>query len=73
MTTSERLFGGSGATRMANTRIAGYLGKSESTIRRWRKDPDQIPWGDMKQLIALNSISEHDLMRMAREKVREKK
>lgn len=68
MVTAERLFGGQGATRLNNTRVATYLGRNESTIRRWRKNPDLIPWGDMKRLIALNQISEKDLMKMARER-----
>ena len=68
MVTAERLFGGQGATSLTNTRVARHLGRSESTIRRWRKDPNLIPWGDMKRLIALNQISEKDLMKMARER-----
>ena len=68
MTASERLFGGKDADRLANTRVARYLGRSESTIRRWRKDVNQIPWGDMKRLIALNEIDKETLIKMAREK-----
>lgn len=67
MTTVELLFG----TKLCpvnSAEMAKIAGVDKSTICRWRKNPDSIPWNKMKILIKARGLSGDEVMKMARER-----
>lgn len=67
MTTAEILFG----TKLCpvnKAEMARLVGVNQSTVSRWAKDPDSIPWNKMKLIIRLRGLTAEDLMTMAKER-----
>lgn len=67
MTTSEVLFG----TKLCPVNqgeLARLVGVNQSTVSRWRKNPNSIPWEKMKLLIRVRGLTGDDLIKMAKEK-----
>ena len=50
------LFGGS-LTAPSNTKIAKALGVDPTTVGRWRKDVDKMPYGAVKKMAAVMGYS----------------
>lgn len=66
MTTAEMLFG-TEINTTATVNLAAAVGVTPRTINNWRRDPEKIPWGKMKTIIRIRSLSGDDLIRMAKE------
>lgn len=58
---STIIFGGS-INAPPQARLAREIGRSKSTITRWRDDPMQIPLGDLQKLCRIRGLTDEELL-----------
>ena len=60
-TPSELLFGG--VLKPVNRQLlADSIGVDVSTIGRWKKDPDRIRFGDLRQIVKLVGLTDKQIL-----------
>ena len=63
ITPSELLFGG--VLKPVNRQLlADSIGVDVSTIGRWKKDPDRIRFGDLKQIVKLVGLTDRQILHL---------
>lgn len=67
MTAQEILFG-TKIRRAHGPTLAKAIGVSPDTIRRWRNNPDLIPYGKLKLLIRVQNIPDDQVQTLMRMK-----
>lgn len=61
ITPSEILFGG--VLKPVNRQLlADSIGVDVSTIGRWKKDPDRIRFGDLRQIVKLVGLTDKQIL-----------
>ena len=61
LTPSELLFGG--VLKPVNRQLlADSIGVDVSTIGRWKKDPDRIRFGDLRQIVKLVGLTDKQIL-----------
>ncbi len=61
ITPSELLFGG--VLKPVNRQLlADSIGVDVSTIGRWKKDPDRIRFGDLRQIVKLVGLTDKQIL-----------
>lgn len=67
MTTAEMLFG-TKLNPVNQEELARRVGVGKSSISRWKKNPEMIPWGKMKLLIRARGLTGEDIAKIAKER-----
>lgn len=63
ITPSELLFGG--VLKPVNRQLlADSIGVDVSTIGRWKKDPDRIRFGDLRQIVKLVGLTDRQILNL---------
>lgn len=61
ITPSELLFGG--VLKPVNRQLlADSIGVDVSTVGRWKKDPDRIRFGDLRQIVKLVGLTDKQIL-----------
>lgn len=61
LTPSELLFGG--VLKPVNRQLlADSIGVDVSTVGRWKKDPDRIRFGDLRQIVKLVGLTDKQIL-----------
>ena len=58
---STLIFGGS-ITAPPAAKIARFIGRSKSTVCRWKADPMQIPLGDLQKICKVRGLTDEQLL-----------
>lgn len=63
ITPSELLFGG--VLKPVNRQLlADSIGVDVSTIGRWKKNPDRIRFGDLRQIVKLVGLTDRQILNL---------
>ena len=63
ITPSELLFGG--VLKPVNRQLlADSIGVDVSTVGRWKKDPDRIRFGDLRQIVKLVGLTDKQILNL---------
>ena len=63
ITPSELLFGG--VLKPVNRQLlADSIGVDVSTVGRWKKDPDRIRFGDLRQIVKLVGLTDRQILNL---------
>lgn len=64
LTPSEILFSGSGYKETNIPELARAMGKDQSTLNRWKKEPHKIKFGNLQQIVRLQCLTDRQILNL---------